>query len=131
MHADSQVKCWDVADFELLGLKREPGKQTVGLMARDGKYAGPATIALTKQMRERLMARVRKGRRPEGIPEAVTGPKVEWLKPGFRARVRYLRGENKLRHASVQDVQETDDNEAAVGDTVRDVDGAEFDTDPA
>jgi len=45
---------------------------------------------------------------------------VEWLKPGFRARVRYLRGENKLRHASVQDVQETDDNEAAVSDTVRD-----------
>ena len=66
------------------------------------------------------MARVRKGRRPEGIPEAVTGPKVEWLKPGFRARARYLRGENKLRHASVQDVQETDDNEAAVSDTVRD-----------
>ena len=28
------------------------------------------------------------GRRPEGVPEAVTGPEVEWLKPGFKARVR-------------------------------------------
>ncbi|BAB54480.1 msr9064 (plasmid) [Mesorhizobium japonicum MAFF 303099] len=46
-------------------------------MPREGKYAGPATIALTKQMRERLMERVRKGRPPEGLPEAITGPEVE------------------------------------------------------
>ncbi|TIU10066.1 MAG: DNA ligase, partial [Mesorhizobium sp.] len=85
-----KTKCWEVGDFELLGLKREPGKQTVGLMARDGKYAGPATIALTKQMRERLMQRVRKGKPPEGVPKAVTGPEVEWLKPSVKARVRYL-----------------------------------------
>ncbi|MBB6414219.1 hypothetical protein [Mesorhizobium sangaii] len=71
-------------------------------MAREGKYAGPATIALTKQMRERLMERVRKGRQPEGLPEAITGPEVEWLKPAIKARVRYLRGENKLRHATLQ-----------------------------
>ncbi|RWM86471.1 MAG: DNA ligase [Mesorhizobium sp.] len=99
-----KTKCWEVGDFELLGLKREPGKQTVGLMARDGKYAGPATIALTKAMRERLMQRVRKGKPPEGVPKAVTGPEVEWLKPSVKARVRYLRGENKLRHASLQRV---------------------------
>lgn len=97
-----KTKCWEVGDFELLGLKRETGQQTVGLMAREGKYAGPATIALTKQMRERLMERVRKGRPPEGLPEAITGPEVEWLKPAIKARVRYLRGENKLRHATLQ-----------------------------
>ncbi|MER9376027.1 DNA ligase [Mesorhizobium sp. M0491] len=97
-----KTKCWDFGEFDLLGIKREPGKETVGLMARDGKYAGPATIALTKALRERLMARVRKGQPPAGVPTAVVGPSVEWVGPGVTARVRYLRGESKLRHASVQ-----------------------------
>ncbi|MBB6411893.1 ATP-dependent DNA ligase [Mesorhizobium sangaii] len=104
-----KTKCWEVGDFQLLGLKREPGKQTVGLMAREGKYAGPATIALTKQMRERLLQRVQKGRAaPQGLPSAVTSSDVEWLKPGITARVRYLRGEAKLSHASLQDFRDED-----------------------
>ncbi|MER9580960.1 DNA ligase [Mesorhizobium sp. M0276] len=104
-----KTKCWEVGDFELLGLRREPGKQTVGLMARNGKYAGPATISLTNQMRERLLQRVQTGRAaPHGLPSAVTRSDVEWLKPGLTARVRYLRGEHKLRHASLQDFWEVD-----------------------
>lgn len=99
-----KTKCWEVGDFELLGLKREPGKQTVGIMAREGKYVGSATIALTKQMRERLMKRVRNDKPPIGLPTAVTGPEVEWIKPSVKARVRYLRGEAKLRHATLQRV---------------------------
>ncbi|WP_032808700.1 RNA ligase family protein [Mesorhizobium sp. WSM1293] len=101
-----KTKCWEFGEFDLLGIKREPGKETVGLMARDGKYAGPATIALTKALRERLMARVRKGQPPAGVPTAVVGPNVEWVGPGMTARVRYLRGEAKLRHASVQDLRD-------------------------
>ncbi|RUV19982.1 RNA ligase family protein [Mesorhizobium sp. M7A.F.Ca.MR.245.00.0.0] len=101
-----KTKCWEYGEFDLLGIKREPGKETVGLMARDGKYAGPATIALTKAQRERLMARVRKGQPPAGVPTAVVGPMVEWVGPGMTARVRYLRGEAKLRHASVQDLRD-------------------------
>ncbi|RUU76143.1 RNA ligase family protein [Mesorhizobium sp. M7A.F.Ca.MR.362.00.0.0] len=101
-----KTKCWEFGEFDLLGIKREPGKETVGLMARDGKYAGPATIALTKQMRERLMARVRKGQPPPNTPQAARGPEVEWLKKSIKARVRTLRGEPKLRHATLQGLVE-------------------------
>ncbi|WP_051442630.1 RNA ligase family protein [Mesorhizobium sp. WSM3626] len=103
-----KTKCWDVGEFELLGFKREPGKQTVGLMAREGKYAGAATIALTEEIRERLMERVRKGRPPAGLPKAVTGQEVEWLKHSVKARVRFLRGEPKLRHATLLDYRDSD-----------------------
>ncbi|MFK0692810.1 hypothetical protein ACFX5Q_32365 [Mesorhizobium sp. IMUNJ 23033] len=59
-----KTKCWEIGDFELLGIKREPGKPPQGIMARGGKYAGSATVALTKEMRERLWHRVRRdGRR--------------------------------------------------------------------
>ncbi|MFK0688175.1 DNA ligase [Mesorhizobium sp. IMUNJ 23033] len=65
-----KTKCWEIGDFELLGIKREPGKPPQGIMARGGKYAGSATVALTKEMRERLWHRVRKGRAPPpGLPK--------------------------------------------------------------
>lgn len=97
-----KTKCWETGDFELLGIKREAGKPTVALLARDGKYAGAAAVTLTKQMRERLIKRMR-GEQPAGVPTAVAGPGVEWARPGIRARVRHLRGETKLRHASLQE----------------------------
>ncbi|RVD41732.1 DNA ligase [Mesorhizobium sp. M4A.F.Ca.ET.020.02.1.1] len=100
-----KTKCWELGEFELLGIRREPGKAPQGIMARGGKYAGSATVALTMEMRERLWLRVRKGRSPPpGLPKAIS--KAEWLEPGITARVRYLRGEPKLRHATVEDVRE-------------------------
>ncbi|AZO51265.1 MULTISPECIES: RNA ligase family protein [unclassified Mesorhizobium] len=100
-----KTKCWELGEFELLGIRREPGKAPQGIMARGGKYAGSATVALTMEMRERLWRRVRKGRSPPpGLPKAIS--KAEWLEPGITARVRYLRGEPKLRHATVEDVRE-------------------------
>ena len=33
-------------------------------------------------------------------------PGIEWLKPGLIARVRYLKGEEKLRHATLQEIGE-------------------------
>jgi len=40
------------------------------------------------------------------VPTAIADASVEWVMPGITARVRHLRGEAKLRHASVQDFQE-------------------------
>lgn len=104
-----KTKCWEIGDFELLGIKREPGKPAVALMAKDGRYAGGAAITLPKGIRERLWRRVEQGRaeRPQNaVPMAARGPEVEWVKPGITGRVRFLRGEHKLRHATMRDFKE-------------------------
>lgn len=49
-----KTKCWDVGDFELLGIKREPGKPVAAIMARGGCYAGAAAVTLPAGLRERL-----------------------------------------------------------------------------
>ncbi|MBZ9705406.1 DNA ligase [Mesorhizobium sp. ESP7-2] len=101
-----KTKCWDVAEFELLGIKREPGKITEAIVARGGKYAGSPAIAMTKQIRERLLTRMRDAPPPAGLPNAIAGAAVEWLQPGLTATVRSLRGEAKLRHGSVKAIRE-------------------------
>jgi ATP-dependent DNA ligase len=98
-----KIKCWETADFDLLGIKREPSKPAVALVAREGKYAGAPAISITKEVRERLLKRMR-GASPAPVPTAVAADNVEWLQPGLRATVRSLRGEAKLRHGSVQKI---------------------------
>ncbi|RWH31150.1 RNA ligase family protein [Mesorhizobium sp.] len=104
-----KTKCWEVGTFELWGVKREPGKPAVGIVARDGKYAGSPTITLPKQLRDRLEQLVRRARAapPAGAPRAIVDPTVEWVKPGsITATVRHLRNEPKLRHGNVQTISE-------------------------
>lgn len=106
-----KTKCWEIGDFDLLGIKREPGKPVAAIMARDGRYAGTAAVTLSKGLRERLWRRVQeeKAARPQGpVPTAVAGAGVDWVKPGIKARVKFLRGEHKLRHASMQAFLEDD-----------------------
>ncbi|AEH88220.1 RNA ligase family protein [Mesorhizobium opportunistum] len=107
-----KVKCWDVSDFDLWGIKRQAGAETRALMGRDGRYAGSA--ALPKGLRERLWQRVKAGKSPpglpqgvpQGVPNAIAGDDVEWLQPGLVGTVRTLRGEPKLRHATLQGFRE-------------------------
>ncbi|MBZ9888158.1 DNA ligase [Mesorhizobium sp. BR1-1-3] len=99
-----KIKCYEFSEMDLLGVKREHGKPAMALMGQGGKYAGSAFITLPKEIRERLWKRVQAGRKaPVGAP-SVAG--VEWLKPGIKARVKHLRGEAKLRHASVKGIVE-------------------------
>jgi hypothetical protein len=39
-------------------------------------------------------------------PTGLKSDKAEWLKPGLVGRVRFLRGEEKLRHAKLLDYGE-------------------------
>ncbi|MER8615947.1 DNA ligase [Mesorhizobium sp. M1409] len=104
-----KTKCWDVDELDLIGVKRQAGKQTEGLFSRDGKYVGKAVIATTRAIKDRLWRRIERARakQPAGVPTAVVDGDVEWVKPGsITAAVRHLRGEPKLRHASVQGFRE-------------------------
>ena len=70
------------------------GKPAFALMAdrKTGKYVGSAFINSSRVIRERLWKRVR--------------PATQWVKPGIIGRVKHLRGEEDLRHASLQDFRE-------------------------
>ncbi|RWB87439.1 ATP-dependent DNA ligase [Mesorhizobium sp.] len=101
-----KIKSYAIDEYDLLGVEREPGKPAFALMAErgTGRYVGSAFITLNREMRERLWQRVqdRSGPPPKGMKR----PATQWVKPGLIGRVKHLRGEDDLRHASLQDFRE-------------------------
>ena len=90
--------CWS-------GVQRNPRKPATALLARetaDGlDYAGGAMITLSERERERFW------RASEELtitkPPLPMGkrPGVQWVRPELRLRVKYLKGADKLRHATL------------------------------
>jgi len=103
-----KAKCYAIGEFDLLGVEREAGKPAFALMAErgTGRYVGSAFITLNRELRERLWKRVQDhaGTAPKGMKR----PATQWVKPGLIGRVKHLRGEEDLRHASLQDFREED-----------------------
>lgn len=101
-----KIKCYEVEEFDLLGVERENGKPAFALMAErgTGRYVGSAFITLNRELRERLWQRVQDhaGTAPKGMKR----PATQWVKPGLIGRVKHLRGEEDLRHAALQDFRE-------------------------
>ncbi|WP_167484184.1 RNA ligase family protein [Mesorhizobium tamadayense] len=101
-----KAKCYTIDEYELLGVEREPGKPAFALMAEPstGRYVGSAFITLNREMREQLWKSVQEhaGTAPNGMKR----PATQWVKPGLIGRVKHLRGEEDLRHASLQDFRE-------------------------
>ncbi|MER9524763.1 ATP-dependent DNA ligase [Mesorhizobium sp. M0292] len=99
-----KAKCYAIDEFDLLGVEREAGKPAFALMAErgTGRYVGSAFVTLNREMRERLWKRVQEhsGTAPKGIMKR---PATQWVKPGLIGRVKHLRGEDDLRHASLQE----------------------------
>ncbi|WP_292450285.1 hypothetical protein [Mesorhizobium sp.] len=99
-----KTKTFIEGDFDLLGVERERGKPAFALMAEPGtgRYVGSAFVSVNREMRERLWKRVQEhaGPAPKDMKKR---PATQWVKPGIKARVKHLRGEEDLRHASLQD----------------------------
>ncbi|WP_292163942.1 DNA ligase [Mesorhizobium sp.] len=103
-----KTKCWELGEFELLGIRRESGKPAAAIMTRNGRYAGAAAVTLPSGLRERLWQRVQADRATKPskrVPRAFADD-VEWVKPGITGRVKFLRGEHILRHASLEGFRE-------------------------
>lgn len=102
-----KTKCYEVSDYEIAGILRQPGLMTMALMVNaDRRYVGSAAVTLARRQRERLWQRVREnagGAAPEGFRPK---PGIEWVKPGLKAQVKHLKGEAMLRHASLKDLRE-------------------------
>ena len=104
-------KCFEETIYEVAGVLREPGRPAVAYMVtpdKERRYVGGAFIALNQNMRERLWERVQKAK-GKPVMGVAAKPGTEWLKPGLIARVRHLKGEQALRHATLKDWREKDD----------------------
>lgn len=101
-----KAKCYAIDEYDLLGVEREAGKPAFALLAErgTGRYVGSAFITLNREMRERLWQRALEhaGTAPNGMKR----PATQWVRPGLIGRVKHLRGEDDLRHASLQDFRE-------------------------
>ncbi|WP_457155908.1 hypothetical protein [Mesorhizobium sp. P5_C1] len=91
--------------MDIIGVKRERGKPAMVLMAENGRYVGGAVVTFKHDKRQRLWDRVQ-GKVGAPPPVALAKKSAEWLKPGLVGRVKFLKGEEQLRHASLQDFWE-------------------------
>jgi ATP-dependent DNA ligase len=100
-----KTKAFGEAEFHLIGLARDPKGLPVALLARgeidDLHYAGNAIIALPYEDRDALRAAADFLETSKPAVRHTGKQQAQWLKPGLVARVRFLRGEEKLRHATV------------------------------
>ncbi|BCG70655.1 hypothetical protein MesoLj113a_18130 [Mesorhizobium sp. 113-1-2] len=69
-----------------------------------GRYVGSAFINSSWPIRERLWKRVQE--HAGSAQKGVRRPATQWVKPGIIGRVKHVRGEEDLRHASLQDFRE-------------------------
>ena len=101
-----KTKAYSIDEYELLGVEREAGKPAFALMAErgTGRYVGSAFITLNRELRERLWKRVQE--HAAAAPKGMKRPATQWVRPGLIGRVKHLRGEDDLRHASLQDFRD-------------------------
>ena len=114
-----KIKSFTVGDFAVIGVERSSTGIPVALLASRGKnpeYVGNAMVSLPAKERERFWSSVEKLETPLSRLSGLKNRKARWLKEGLIARVRHLRGEDKLRHATLQSLdvgKPIDDNMGA------------------
>lgn len=99
-----KVKCFAEAEFVVVGVEHDSGPTTL-LLARDTEsgleYVGGAILTLFEEERGAfwfIADRLRISGPPLPLPRR---KHVTWMSPELRAEVRYLKGADKLRHATV------------------------------
>ncbi|PBC06439.1 RNA ligase family protein [Mesorhizobium sp. WSM3859] len=100
-----KIKCYVEAEMDIIGVQREAGKPAMVLMADQGRYMGGAFVTFKADKRQALWDRVQ-GKAGAPPPKGLAKQKAEWLKPGLVGRVKFLKGEETLRHASLKDFRE-------------------------
>lgn len=100
-----KIKCSDEKEMEIIGVQRDPGQAARVLMADGGRYVGAANVNFKFDKRKRLWDRVQ-GKVGGPVPKGLKKDKAEWLKPGLVGRVKFLKGEEQLRHAKLLDYRE-------------------------
>ncbi|WP_348642818.1 hypothetical protein [Mesorhizobium sp. B2-6-2] len=95
------MKCFQTKTLEILGVQRDPGQAVRVLMADNGRYVGAAMVNFKLDQRQKLWDQVQ-GLTGAPPPKELKKEKAQWLKPGLVGEVETLKGEEKLRHASLK-----------------------------
>lgn len=102
-----KTKCYRVDDFDVIGIGRTRKGEHVAYLAfpGSGSYAGAAFVTLRRADRDRFWNAV--DRLKTDRPVAPKEPASVRLLPGLKAKVRHLRGEDRLRHASIVGIDDS------------------------
>jgi bifunctional non-homologous end joining protein LigD len=99
-----KTKAFTEEHLVIVGTEQGPGP-TTALCARETthglEYAGGAMLTLTAKERDRFWAAAERLQRSTPPLKTEKRKAANWLEPVMQARVRHLRGEEKLRHATV------------------------------
>lgn len=100
-----KTKAWQVEEFDVAGVKRGDDSLPYALFTREGEYVGAAIVSLRAGVRDEFWRFVEH----RAVPDVPTWGRREkhatWVQPGMRATVRYLKGSEKLRHASIKAIE--------------------------
>ena len=101
-----KVKSFTVGDFAVVGVERSLTGIPVALLAtlgRDPAYVGDAMVTLKAKERDQFWRSVATMGTPRArLAGLAKNKKATWVREGVVDRVRHLRGEEKLRHATMQ-----------------------------
>ena len=91
----------------MIGTERGSGP-TTALLAREREgsleYVGGAMLTLSDDERERFWADMERLQRPRPALRIDKRKGAQWVEPQVHARVQYLKGAGKLRHATVREL---------------------------
>jgi hypothetical protein len=74
----------------------------VALLATADRYVGNAFVTLPGELREAFWRYVEENAAEYSPIKGMRRRGATWVRPGLRAEVRHLRGEETLRHATLQ-----------------------------
>jgi bifunctional non-homologous end joining protein LigD len=99
-----KTKTFEAGEFVVIGVEQRPGQPTMALLAREEAgelvYAGAASVTLREADRERFWRAIEELQIKQ--PAIVMDPReAQWVKPRLRLTARYLKNEEKLRHATL------------------------------
>jgi bifunctional non-homologous end joining protein LigD len=103
-----KVKSFTEAEYVVIGTSKGD-LAPVALLARETddqrlEYAGAAMVTFSEGERERFWRANERLKTPKPALHMDPRPETSWLKPEMRVRVRHLKGEEMLRHATVKSI---------------------------
>jgi ATP-dependent DNA ligase len=106
-----KTKCFCESELILVGVDRDrktgaPRALLATLERGSLRYAGPAFIALQREEREALEAKLEELANDQPVFSWLRNRNAKWVKPELNVRVKHLAGGGLLRHATVRGISQ-------------------------